>query len=139
MMKYSITVFVCFLSLCISCKQHKNYDGKLKSNEFISFLSDKNYNYQKFTKIIVIPGVGCGGCISDAQAEFNKNYKDAKTLYIFTAIADLKIFKNSLAVDALTYKNVILDVDDALPTMGFKSIYPSTIKIKQDVAEINRL
>jgi len=131
-------IHLLFLLLCFSCSQRDNYDDQIKSKDFIGFLNKWHFDDKRFKKIIVIPGVGCGGCISDAQTTFTKNYKDNSTLYIFTSIADLKLFKNSLPNDAFDYGNVILDLENILPDIGFKSIYPSIIDIQEDIAEVKR-
>lgn len=130
-MKFYISLL---LTILFSCKQSlkNDYASEIDKVSFHQFLTHHKTRYEDFAKVVIIPNAGCSGCIGKAQAEFIKNYKKIDTLYIFTAIADLKIFRNMLPKDALTEKNVIIDTNSALTMIGFTSIYPSTIQETKD-------
>lgn len=133
----SFILFIFFAANLISCKQKDsgnseivyNSNGILYKADFNTFVKSHDLSAEDYQKIIVIPGVGCTGCISEAQSNYNKNYKDTHTLYIFTAIVDLKIFKNTLPEDAENYKNSIIDDSGALLDLGYKSIYPCELSL----------
>jgi hypothetical protein len=124
MRKYIIILFI-----LVSCKSPKKPGDNISKDDFKEFLLAQHIKLANYNKIIIIPGVGCGGCISDAQATYLKNYKDVATLYIFTAITDLKMVNNMLPSDAHQFKNIIIDKTNYLVDHGFKSIYPSEVII----------
>jgi hypothetical protein len=115
----------------ITSKQGE-YDDEISKVKFEAFIKERGLSYGDFKKVVIIPNVGCDVCISSAQQGFINHYKSLDTLYIFTAIADLKLFKNALPNGALESKNVIIDTNSILSTMGFKSIYPSTIEVSNN-------
>lgn len=141
-MKFLIIASLLVTSL-IACKQKppvENKNGVLQKSEFNTFLASHHTSAENYAKIIVIPGVGCTGCISEAQLEYHKNYKDTKTLYIFTAIGDLKLFKNTLPQDAQNFKNAVIDEQGTLLALGFKSVYPCELTLSQaDTLSIKNL
>lgn len=125
------------ITLLITLSCNKSNNNELNNNsiilkkDLIHFLKTEKYSYKIFDKIIVIPGSGCTGCISDAEKKFSENYKNNKTLYIFTAIGDLKLFKLSFPNDAFSFKNVIIDSNNVMFDYGFKSTYPSELEINR--------
>lgn len=96
------TIIITFvLSVALSACQSKPQKEKIDiidKSQFERFLDDKPILKNEFKEILIIPGVGCSGCISEAQMSFNKNYKNQETLYIFTSIEDLKYLRTPLQV-----------------------------------------
>lgn len=126
-MRDFITFIIIVLFAGCNQKSANDTSGQIKKTTFYSFLKSEKLEKNRFKKVIIIPGAGCGGCISKAQENYYKNYKDTNTLYIFTTISDSKLFKNTLPDQALNYKNLILDTTNFMVKYGFKSIYPSEI------------
>jgi hypothetical protein len=131
------TTFIITLLIITACnnsnnKELNNNSVILKKN-FINFLETEKYSHKEFEKIIVIPGSGCTGCISDAEKKFSENYKKSEILYIFTAIGDLKLFKLNFPKDAFNYRNTIIDSNNIMIDYGFNSTYPSEIEINSDL------
>ena len=131
-MKNSILLILLFVA--ISCKQNKNneFENKINRLSFENFLNDHNLKMESFKKIVIIPNAGCDGCISEAEQKFVDRYESLDTLYVFTRIADLKIFRNTLPKNALMSKNVLIDTNGLINSYGFHSMYPSFI---EDVSE----
>lgn len=79
--------------------------------------------YPKVEQIIIIPGSGCEGCISNAEnfvISRNPEEDDGKFLYIFTNITSPKILKLRLG-ETYSDKDIYLDLKNQL---HYKSIYP---------------
>lgn len=89
-------------------------------------LEEENFELASYSEIIIIPGVGCGGCIQKAQLDFQNN-NNPKTLYVFTNIVDLKIFKHEISYNTIEKDNVYLDLNDKFSEIGLISIYPQKI------------
>jgi hypothetical protein len=79
--------------------------------------------YPKAEHILIIPGSGCEGCISNAEnfvITRNTEKDDGKFLYIFTNISSPKILKLRLG-SAYSEDDIHLDLKNELQ---YKSIYP---------------
>lgn len=80
-------------------------------------------------EIIVIPGVGCTGCISEAQVFFEENYESPKYFFVFTGITDPKLFNNQISIELQQLNNVLVDKNNILMDAGYNSIYPSYLEL----------
>lgn len=120
--------FICLLLSC-STKETRLPGTAVAKKDILKMITDNGLNVKKYDNIIIIPNVGCGSCISDAQASFMKNYSNLNTLYIFTAIEDIKLFRNIFPVKMLANKNIIIDTANVMSSFGFKSIYPTETTI----------
>lgn len=129
-------IFLISFVFIISCNQNNNneFENIIDKKNLVKFLNARKLHLDSFKKVVIIPNAGCDGCISDAEKRFVNSYKSIDTLYIFTRIADLKIFKNSLPKEALMHKNVLIDTNSNLNSYGFYSMYPSII---EDISENN--
>ena len=83
---------VLFFLLCTSChigdtKEKSALDRMVKQLKRIS-----NYNKGTFTHIVVIPNVGCGGCISESEAFLKRNTSDS-IFFVLTTISSLKALR----------------------------------------------
>ena len=98
---------VLFFLLCTSChigdtKEKSALDRMVKQLKRIS-----NYNKGTFTHIVVIPNVGCGGCISESEAFLKRNTNDS-IFFVFTNISSLKALRLRMG-DKLQQRNVYVD------------------------------
>lgn len=86
-------------------------------------------NNEPASQIIVIPGEGCGGCISSATYFVTQNYERLKenTFIIFTGVQDTKLLKNQLGNDFLLQKNVYVDENNLFMNKEVLSSYPYII------------
>lgn len=128
-----LSLIIIFLSSCFEAKEEKTESTSInvvKERNFSEFLSKHSKNRTDFERILVVPSVGCTGCISEAETFFKENYDKEEYLYIFTSIGDLKLLKIKLSDSLLNRTNVLLDYDNTLTNIGFTSIYPSEAKIK---------
>jgi hypothetical protein len=127
-MKKVIIIFVSFIVL--SCNnENKPISGGIQKGNFKNFLKQHQQDFEKYKKIMIIPGSGCTSCITDAETYYTKNYLDNFTLYIFTAIGDVKILKMKFAEDQINRKNILIDKENEMADIGFTSIYPSFAEI----------
>lgn len=125
-MKYVSVLLLLFFSLsgCID-KEKKYINDMMEILSNIPSFSISNYNY-----IVVIPGVGCSGCISEAESFFLENKNDS-VFFIFTKINSLKHLRLRVG-DSINNKNVYIDKDDVVLHYDVnKSLYPLVFDIKK--------
>lgn len=106
-----------------------------QKKELTSFLKRKKIeNLGMFKNIMIIPSVGCSGCISDAESQLKNNILDGETdiLYILTEVHSKKILSLKLTEKVMTSKYIVSDDESELGnSSSFKSIYPTNIKLQK--------
>lgn len=132
-MKHLIPILIVILFSC------SHNDNTSKSS---------NFSYKKFShwienqdkklkdSIIIIPDVGCTGCISSAQKYFHKNIDNENNLFVFTKISDLKMFKEVVNEGLWSRNNILIDSTDLVINYGIDSIYPLLI-VKNNFNQIS--
>ena len=123
MSKTLITIFILFLPL-LYCKKKEI----LNASNLIELLKSNEQHYKAINNIIIIPGSGCQGCISNAENMVLKNAQgaDKEIKYLFTNIISFKLLK--LRLDSLKNDdNIIYDLQNSLK---YTSIYPCIIFLK---------
>ena len=104
-----------------------------KYNEYVVAINNitsfqKEINNLDF--IMVIPGEGCGGCISSATSYVLLNSeKFDNSLIIFTGVLDKKLLRNQVGSEFLNKENVLIDKNNYLMKQNLKSPYPYFFQI----------
>jgi len=116
-------LFVLCFFLWINCE---NNNKALFKEKQLKELIDKLP--QSYEKVLVIPGSGCTGCISDAEKFVIRGMNNLQNQYliIFTNINSLKLLKLRLGKKVHNQDNIIFDSKNLL---HFRSIYPILIKV----------
>lgn len=122
-------IYISFLIL-FSCSPNKDTSksSSLNFKEFGHWIKSQNKNLND--SIIIIPDVGCTGCISSAQKYFHKNIANENNLFVFTKISDLKMFKEIVNEDLWSRNNILIDSANLVMNYGLDSIYPLLIEKK---------
>ena len=121
-----ICTFLCFiLTYMFSCdSKEEQYADRV-----VSLLHEKGVEIKDFTHIVIIPGAGCGGCISEAE-HFFQEYKDEGILFIFTKVYSIKELRLRLG-SHLNRKNVLIDKEQLyISDKEEVNIYPIIIDVR---------
>ena len=105
------------------------HKAKIDQKQFDSFLRHHQKHITDYDSLLVIPGVGCTGCITNAQSFYYDHKESPKILFIFTDIQDPKIFRQEVPDSLWQRPNIIVDLDDRWPEVDFQSIYPGLFRI----------
>lgn len=120
-MRYKTIVSNLMLIILIVSSCKKNYKDTLQSivdNENIE-------NVEKYEAIVIIPGSGCTGCITNAENYFLQNCDNSSTLFVLTHISSLKELKLRLSQSNLDRENVIIDKANKFYAPQYEeAIYP---------------
>ena len=103
----------------------------IRKSDFLDYLGKQSKEANDYDKIIVIPAVGCTGCISAAESFYLANHYNKRLLFIFTIISDVKMFKQDFP-SVEEGDNVIFDDKDELYYMGFYSQFPYEFNVTED-------
>lgn len=82
-------------------------------------------NIQNGTRIYVIPGSGCTGCISNVEQMALNSQQSKKDYFIFTRLKSMKLFRNRFGAAFMNSSNIVLDTTNLIiyPDVKFE-IYP---------------
>jgi cell shape-determining protein MreC len=78
-----------------------------------------------YDNVVIIPGSGCSGCISEAETFFVKNIENYRIKFILTQIVSRKEMALHLGKENITRENVWIDKENAFYLLGYHDkIYP---------------
>ena len=121
-----ISTFLCFILVYLIFCGNKE---EQYADRVISLLYEKGIETKGFTHIVIIPGAGCGGCISEAE-HFFYEYKEERILFIFTKVHSVKELRLRLG-SHLDRKNVLIDKEQLYISAKEEiNIYPIIIDIR---------
>ena len=100
-------IFVCLLFimsiiLCNCSTEEKEY-----AETVVTTLKKNDVNLTEYSHVVVIPNVGCGGCISEAEHFFREN-KAQDILFVFTKISSECIYASQK--EEINVYPVIIDI-----------------------------
>ena len=133
-LKNNFIFALCFL-LFLGCSDNETKTAK----QIIKFLPNDENTYNAY---LVIPGAGCGGCISNAEQIMRQNIDRKNIRFVLTKIESLKVTNLKTGKKLLSSENVFIDIEDKIPGMFGKKdlIYPFIIYIEGNtVKEVNEL
>ena len=125
MKKQLVNWIVILLLICISCQS--------ETSRFQAYIQDNGYLElsSKIKYIVIIPSVGCGGCISYMEEFYRNNKELDSVIYVFTNFISKKML--SLKIGAKLSSNTYLDEKNIV--MNYypddKKIYPCILELSQ--------
>lgn len=118
-------IVISLLFSVISCSIRKDLDYW---NEILENITTDDI--QAYTSVIIIPGAGCTGCISQAERYYMDNKDSNEILFVFTNITSKKTLRLRMGTEILTSRNVLFDFSDSIfPHEYADKIYPHIISI----------
>lgn len=111
-----------FLLCLVSCNRETKKEYAYLSSYIEDFKPTKTYEW-----IVILPEMGCSGCIQEGEYFLSKYASNKSILFILTNITSLKTLQNKAKIDIKTYPNIIVDRKGYnLPSTN--CIYPCIIK-----------
>jgi hypothetical protein len=126
--KFSILMIVVILC-CITTSCKKNI--RETENDNLTAAMAK-LNIKKPTKwLVVLPGLGCHGCIQEGEAFMKKYVKNTNILFVLTNISSLKILQQKIGVQLKSCPNVYIDRENMFDVHTDNSFYPCIARIEK--------
>lgn len=124
------SILFCILLLIIAACENTNYGEKIYDVAKLEL----GENISGYNKIIIIPGSGCTGCISNAEKFFLENHANTEIKFIFTHYYSLKNMMLRLGgFNNVLQPNVFIDDNDIFYFLEYEEhIYPYVIEIKNN-------
>jgi hypothetical protein len=122
----SIAVFT-LLPVFISCKKSE----KEIETEYLSKAVEQAWVDSDYQWIVVLPGLGCHGCIQEGEAFMQEHIENKNIIFVLTKISSLKILQQKTGINNIAeHSNVYVDREDVFYIPTNNSIYPCIIRMK---------
>lgn len=136
MKNWSRSILIALHFVLLNCS-NVSYEAQIKS-KIENYLINESDSYDY---VVLIPGSGCSGCITNAENYFIENVSNLRTKFIFTKILSKKELALKLGIDNLQRKNVLLDSLNYFYLSSYEErIYPYIMQLTNNkVMIINKL
>lgn len=115
--------------LCCITNSCKKSIHETESENLTTAMAKLNVNKQ--TKwMVVLPGLGCHGCIQEGEAFMKKYVKNTDILFVLTNISSLKILQQKLGVQIKNCPNVYIDRENIFDVHTDNHFYPCIARIE---------
>ena len=102
-----------------------------KEKIFLSNAIERLSVNQQYEWVILLPGIGCHGCIQEAEFFMKKHISNEKILFVLTNIESLKILQQKTGVEIKSHPNVYIDRNNQFKLPTDHSIYPCVIQVNK--------
>lgn len=118
-----LLILILILTVTISCD--KNSYHNVVSKKLNSQFKD---SLKKYEMVVILPGSGCTGCITNAENFFIKNVSNDKIKFILTYYSSRKSLGLKLGKENIHSSNVFIDDENFFYLESFEErIYPMVI------------
>lgn len=112
-------------SILTSCKKEaKEIEKDFLENAIQQIKLPDNYQW-----VIVLPDIGCHGCIQEGEFFMKQNITNKKILFVLTNFSSLKILQQKLETHLNEHPNIYIDKEDVFNIPTDNSIYPCIIQV----------
>lgn len=124
-MKNKILLILSLLFMVSCNKSEKEIERDFLSEAIKPITANKNFNW-----VVILPGVGCNGCIQEGEFFMKENIDNKEILFILTKTESLKILQSKLEINIKDYPNVYVDAKESFSVPSDNWIYPCLVKIE---------
>lgn len=118
---------LCLIIIC-SCKQNTS---ELESN----YIQEKINNFDNLKDkdwVVILPGLGCKGCIQEGEAFIAKHINKKNVLFFLTRVESIKLLQNKLSLTLADHDNIYIDRTGYFDLPTDNGIYPIIIELRND-------
>lgn len=126
-MKHQFTILsLLCLFLFLSCKK----TDKERETLSISNAMEQLKLNEKPTWVVILPGLGCTGCIQEGEAFVKNNITNPRIFFVVTQLQSLKIFQQKIGKKIEGLPNVFIDTKNKFVIPTSNGIYPCIVQLK---------
>lgn len=120
---FTIILFLLILIACSKTQEQIEYDFLYQ--KVIDFKSKENKKY-----IVVLPGLGCKGCIQEGEEFMRNNISNKKVLFVLSKVESLKLLQQKIGINISGLDNIYVDRDNYFDIPTDNTIYPLIIELE---------
>lgn len=126
-MKKNITALFVLLTLLLSCQKNPE---KIERECLIQAIEHIGVS-PRYQWVIVLPGLGCHGCIQETEYFMKTHLDDERILFILTNTSSLKILEQKTEIRIAEHPNIYVDRDNLFHLPTANTVYPCIIELKE--------
>lgn len=128
-MKFIVVNLAVCLVLCssISCSKKSQHEVEL---DYFKSLVKELHLKEGIKYIVILPGLGCNGCIQEGEVFMKEFVNNKNILFILTNIESLKILQQKIGVDIKQHSNIHIDKENMISIPTDNKVYPCIIKLE---------
>lgn len=138
----SFLLLVCSISCSSNEGKPKTVDASDINAEFRQALKNSagSDTAKNIIAYLVIPNVGCSGCISDAEMLLKNTLNiDNRVKFVLTSIESVKLLKVKIGVDPVNQQQIIMDKQNYFSKGQLRSIYPKVYFINKTSGDVDKV
>lgn len=120
-------VTILFLLTITSCSK------KQEEIEF-DFLYQKIENFdvkENIKWIVVLPGLGCKGCIQEGEEFMRSNIAEKQVLFVLSKVESIKLLQQKIGINIKDHDNIYIDRNNYFDLPTDNTIYPLIIELEK--------
>lgn len=114
------------LFLFLSCKK----TDKERETESIKDGMEQLKLSEKTDWLVILPGLGCTGCIQEGEAFVKDNIANPKIFFVVTKLQSLKILQQKIGTKIEGRPNVFIDTKSTFSIPTSNGIYPCIVQLE---------
>lgn len=125
-MKNLYTTVILLLCLTAGCQKKDSTTEEEQYTKAIDAIpSSRNKDW-----VVVLPGLGCHGCIQEGELFMQQYIEDKSILFVLTKIESIKILKQKIGIRLNGRDNIYIDRNGLFDISTQNSVYPCIIEMK---------
>jgi hypothetical protein len=121
--------FLYLLLLIVSCANKPRPDKELEADA-LNEAVNKSVSGKSFEWLVLLPGMGCHGCIQEGEEFMRDNANNSKIIFVLTKIESLKILQQKIGIKVAGRSNIYIDKDGLFKVPSGNEIYPCIAKLE---------
>lgn len=119
---FYLFIFLLYLTAC------GNSTEEIEKNHLSKSIAQIEVGDQ-YKWLVILPGVGCHGCIQDAEYFMKKNVANKKILFVLTNVSSLKILQQKTEIRIDEHSNIFIDQEGLFRIPTDNAIYPCVVEL----------
>ena len=125
---YLLTFVLGLTILNLTCKNEVNE----RENEYINSITESFSISSEVKWLIILPGMGCNGCIQEGEAFMKEFIDNNEILFILTNVSSLKILQHKTGIQIKEHPNIYIDKENKIVIPTDNKIYPCIIHLEEN-------
>lgn len=128
-------ILITVLIACLFLQSCTKTDAEIEKEEIQLFVNNNSDKIKGYDYVVVLPGLGCHGCIQEAEVFMQNHINNEHILFVLTKIESLKILQQKIGVKLSEHKNILLDQNQNFNISTSNTIYPCIARVHNEVVE----
>ena len=123
MKNINLIIAVFIFMILFSCKKEER---KIEHDYLETTINKFNIN-DNIKWVVILPGLGCHGCIQEGEAFMKENITNRNILFVLTKIESFKILQNKLDIKLKEHSNIYIDKKNEINVPTDNRVYPCIV------------